>query len=434
MFKSNQLFLNNFSIYFLGLISSGLISFVTIPLIVRNYGIGSYGSFSLVQNVVLVLISFGGGWLNQCVLRFNDYSTYFKITIFQLYFVTFLPLGLLCFGILMLMKVGIVISVIGTTTMFLGSLVALSIVFYQSRFNARKSFYFDFIRILIFLAMVLAFSVVLNQIPSLLRLLLSFFISYLISFIFLLRIDYKFLKISVSLFIKKYGEVYFKGLFKKNNYLFHYGWPLALWFTVSAVLNVSDRYIIGYYLTEKELGTYSAIYDLLYKGITLLYAPILVAGFPIMTQKYNSGNKKEAFDFLKKLIVFEVLIFLVILVAAYFLRVFFIEKIVGIIVTEQSLQLVFPVLFGAFIWQLAMLVHKPLEFQLRTKTMLFFCMIALFVNVFLNIIFIPKYGIVFASYTTLVSALVYLLLNVCFIGFRKKNNACRTTEKGDIPL
>lgn len=403
-----------------------MISFITIPLIVKYYGIESYGRFSLVQNVILVLISFGGGWLNQCVLRFNDYSTHFKFTIFQLYFVVFFPLGLFCFGILSLMKNGILISTLGTITMFLGSSVALSIVFYQSKFNARKSFYFDFVRILIYVLMVVFFNFVFYQTSSLLRLILSFFISYLISFFLLLRIDYKFFKISVDLFIKRFNIDYFKSLIKQNNYLLHYGWPLAFWFTISSILNVSDRYIIDYYLTDKELGTYSAIYDLLYKGVSLLYAPILVAGYPIMSQKYNSGNKKEAFQFLKKLILFEVLIFIVIVVTAFFLRGFFLEKIVGIIITDQELELILPIIFGAFIWQLAVLVHKPLEFELRTKTMLLFSIIALLVNVVLNIVFIPKYGIVFASYTTFVSALVYLLLSVFGISYRKKKKVCGT--------
>nr|WP_315149752.1 oligosaccharide flippase family protein [uncultured Flavobacterium sp.] len=426
MFKSNRLFINNFSIYFLGLVSSGLISFVTIPFIVNYYGVEGYGSFSLVQNVILVLISFGGGWLNQCVLRFNDYSTHFKFTIFQLYYITFLPLCLFCFGILALLHVGLFISTIGTISMFLGSLVALAIVFYQSKFNARKSFYFDFVRIFIFVVMVLFFHFTLSETPSLLRLVLSFFISYLVSFIFLLRIDFKFFKISVYLFIKKLDRDYFTVLFKQHSYLFHYGWPLALWFTISSVLNVSDRYIIDFYLTDKDLGTYSAIYDLLYKGTSLLYAPILVAGFPIMAQKYNSGNKKEALQFLKKLIVFETVIFLVMVIIAYFLRVFFIEKIVGIVATQESVDLILPILFGAFIWQLAMLVHKPLEFELKTKTMLFFSFIALVINVVLNFLFIPKFGIVFASYSTLVCALVYLLLTVFFIGYKNNKNLCGT--------
>lgn len=417
MFKSNQLFLNNFSIYFLGLIFSGLISFATIPLIVKYYGIEGYGTFSLVQNVILVLISFGGGWLNQCVLRFNDYSTNFKFTIFQLYFVVFLPLSLLCFVILTLMEAGILISILGTSTMFLGSLVALSIVFYQSKFNARISFYFDFIRIFIFVLMVLTFNFVLYHIPSLQRLMLSFFISYLISFFFLLRIDFKFLKISVGLFIKKFNKDYFIFLYKQNSHLFNYGWPLALWFTVSSLLNVSDRYIIDYYLTDKELGIYSAIYDLLYKGVSLLYAPILVAGFPIMTQKYNSGNKKEAFQFLKKLILFEIFIFLGIAIVGFFSKSFFIEHVVGIPVTIDSFELVMPIICGAFVWQLAMLIHKPLEFELKTKIMLCFIILSLLVNIALNLVFIPKMGITFAAYSTLISALFYLLLNIFYAKF-----------------
>jgi hypothetical protein len=44
-------------------------------------------------------------------------------------------------------------------------------------------------------------------------------------------------------------------------------------------------------------GTYSAIYDLLYKGITLLYSPILVAGYPIMAKSTIKEIKKVHFNF-----------------------------------------------------------------------------------------------------------------------------------------
>ena len=422
MLKLNQLFLINFSIYFLGLIFSGLISFVTIPLIVNYYGIESYGIFSMVQNVVLVLISFGGGWLNQCVLRFNDHSTNFKYTIFQLYFVVFLPLSLFGFLLFILMGASFLTSILGMATMFLGSLVTLSIVFYQSKFKARLIFYFDLTRILFFVFMVLTFNFVSYEISSLQRLMLSFFISYLISFFLLLWIDFKFLRISLGLFRKKFNGNNFIVLFKKSNYLFQYGWPLAFWFSISSLLNVSDRYIIDYYLTDKELGIYSAIYDLLFKGVSLIYAPIFVAGFPIMTQKYNSGNIKSAFHFLKNLVLLEIIIFLGVAVVGFLSKSIFIEHIVGIPVTIDSLKLIMPVISAAFLWQLAMLVHKPLEFELKTKAMLLFVVIALLINVVLNVIYIPKYGIVFASYSTIVSALVYLLSCFFLIVFRTRNN------------
>lgn len=419
MVKSNRLFLNNFSIYFLGLISSGLISFITIPLIVRYYGVEAYGSFSLVQNIILVLISFGGGWLNQCILRFNDYSSSFKITIFQLYFIVFLPLSFICFSILAFMGIGIFLSVIATITMFFGSVSAISVTFYQSKFNARKSFYFDFVRIIVFLLMILSFYYFFSKLGSLWRLMLSFFISYFISFLFLLKIDFKFLQISFKLFLNRFNKNYFISYFKENNHLLQYGWPLALWFTISSLLNVSDRYIIGYYLTDKDLGTYSAIYDLLYKGITMLYAPILISGYPIMSKKYNEGLKKEAYQFLKKLILLEVGIFLIVLIVGFIFRSFFIEHIVGLPKTNATLGLVLPIMIGAFVWQLGMLMHKPLEFQLKTKKMLLFVSISLVINIILNMVFIPIYGVIFAAYSTLVSALIYLILNLIVLNIKR---------------
>ncbi|MFV8356743.1 oligosaccharide flippase family protein [Flavobacterium sp. XS1P32] len=411
MFKSNQLFFKNFSIYFLGLFLSGLISFMTIPLIVKIYGVEKYGDFSLVQNVILILISFGGGWLNQCVLRFNNFSYKFKIGIFQLSFIILIPLSLICFGIIKLIGNNFWISLIGVLTLIFGSISVLLITFYQSKSNAKKSIFFDFIRIFSFVFCIYGLSYLFKEVDSLSLLIGSFFLSYLISFLFLLRIDYRFIVVSIKIFLKQLNLKKISNLINENNHLISYGWPIALWFTISAILNISDRYIISYYLTDNDLGTYSAIYDLLYKGVTLVYSPVLVAGYPIMAQKFNQGFKKDAFRFLKKLILFEILIFAFIIVVSYFYKSFFIDQIVCIPLTSSSVGLVLPIVTGAFIWQLAMLVHKPLEFELKTVTMLLFISIALLFNVGLNFLFIPHFGILFAAYSTLFSATVYLGLS-----------------------
>jgi O-antigen/teichoic acid export membrane protein len=421
MYKSYQIFLKNFSIHTLGLLLSGIISVFTVPLIINYYGIGSYGRFSLLQNVILVLISFGGGWLNQCVLRFNDYSTNFKFTIFHLYFITFFPLSLICFCILILINNGILIAILGSLAMLLGSFVALSITFYQSKFNVRISFYIDSVRVLMYLLMVVFFNFCSYYNTNIMNLILSFFFSFLMSFFVVLWLDFEFFKISLNLFFKSFSREEAIIFFRKNKYLFDYGWPLTLWFTSTSILNVCDRYIIDFFLTDDQLGIYSSIYDLIFKGVTLLYAPILVAGVPIITQKYNSGNKSEAFMFLKKLIFIELLIFLAIVAVAFYLRSFFLEKIVGLYVTEQTLALIYPIIFGAFIWQLAMLIHKPLELALKTKVMLLFSLIVMVINFLANVIFIPKYGILVAAYTTVLSALLYLLLCFFTIFLRMKN-------------
>jgi len=410
MIKTKKLFLNSLFIYFISLLTSGLISFVTIPLIVKNYGIVAYGSFSIIQNIILLFISFGCGWLNQSILRFNNYSLSFKVSISHLFFFVLVPLSIACFIVLFFMNVGFLLTLAVTITMFLGSISSLLITFYQSRFNAKKSFYFDFVRIITFFLMVLLLSLSFFKNDSLTNLILAFLISYVVSFVFLLFVDYKFLLTSIRLFIAKINKKYFCLHIENNKHLLQYGWPLALWFTISMLLNVSDRYIIGYYLTGIDLGIYSAIYDLLYKGITLIYAPILVAGYPIMAKKYNAGQESEAYQFLRHLILLEVVIFVGIIIVAYFFKSFFIEIIVGIPITLKSLELVIPIICGAFVWQLAMLVHKPLELKLKTKTMMYFILSAFIINIVLNFIYIPIYGILFAAYSTFFAALVYLLL------------------------
>jgi hypothetical protein len=59
MFKTNNLFVKNFSIYFLGLAISGLISFMTIPLIVRNFGIENMEYFHSCKMLFLFLFRLG---------------------------------------------------------------------------------------------------------------------------------------------------------------------------------------------------------------------------------------------------------------------------------------------------------------------------------------------------------------------------------------
>lgn len=420
MIIKNKLFFKNFSIYFLGLCFSGLVSFLSIPAIIKFYGIEGYGEFSLLQNIVLIFISFGGGWLNQCVIRFNDYSKNFKVKIYKLYFIFITPIIILYVIVIMTFKVDFLLCLFGIFTIILGIISLISVTFYQSRLNARKSFYFDLIRVISFVLSFYILHIVLPNSNSLYLLFFSLFFSYFISFIYILFIDRTFIILVTTLFFKNNSFKNNLKLVTENKYLFHYGWPIALWFTVSAVLNVSDRYIISHYSTISDLGVYSAIYDLLYKGVTLLYSPILVAGYPIMAQKFNQGYKLDAFKFLRKLIFFEFLIFFMVIFFSYFFKVFFIEKIVGIQVTQKSLEIVIPIICGAFVWQLAMLIHKPLEFGLKSKTMLLIVIIALLFNIVLNLLFIPSYGIVFAAYSTLFSALIYLLLSLVFIQIYKK--------------
>ena len=63
---------------------------------------------------------------------------------------------------------------------------------------------------------------------------------------------------------------------------------------------------------------------------------------------------------------------------------------------------------GGFIWQFALLIHKPLELLKKTHLMLFAIILSLIVNLTGNIIFLPKWGLIATAYTYIASGIVYI--------------------------
>ena len=76
--------------------------------------------------------------------------------------------------------------------------------------------------------------------------------------------------------------------------------------------------------------------------------------------------------------------------------------------------LLFPILVGGFLWQFALLCHKPLEMDQRTGLMVMLMLVALIFNLLGNIIYLPQYGVIATAYTYIASATVYILSNIYF--------------------
>jgi O-antigen/teichoic acid export membrane protein len=88
---------------------------------------------------------------------------------------------------------------------------------------------------------------------------------------------------------------------------------------------------------------------------------------------------------------------------------------------------------SAFLWQSALIFHKPLELLFRQKSMLFLITISLAVNLMLNLILVPRYGFRAAAITSLISVALYSFLNIIYskILFRRheeqnQNNPSRS--------
>lgn len=413
-------FAKNSFIYFAGRIISGFIIFFSIPLIIRCYGVTSYGEYSLVQNIILINISLNTGWLNQCILRFNSSTKTFNQRIYKLLLTILLPSLVIGFIYLIVNNHTWWNIIFALTTIILGGFVAVTVTFHQSKFNAKISVVINFIRVVSYVLSILVLYIFLGPKYPLDILIFSFFISYFITSLSILYKSRGFFNKNFN--IGKLNIERLKSFFHNEETLkfLNYGWPLVFWFISASLINVFSRYAIDYFLDKSAVGVYSSIFDLLNKGIILIFSPLLIAGYPLISKQYNEGQKTKAYKTIKYILILELLIFLFILLIAYLFRDSFIINIVGIPITPEAKAIVFPILIGVFFWQLAMFVHKLLELELKTKLMLIFIVVALIINITLNVAYLPTLGIIISAYATTISAFAYLLMSIFYILLRKK--------------
>jgi hypothetical protein len=137
--------------------------------------------------------------------------------------------------------------------------------------------------------------------------------------------------------------------------------------------------------------------------------------YPVITQLHNNNEKQLALKKINKLIWIEVLLIfvgliLLIVICPYLLELIFKQK------ANTNLQWTTCLVFvGVCLWQIAMLVHKPLELQQKTELMAVAVIIAFVVNVSLNYFLITKNSsLVIPAITTITGSLVYIGIVVSF--------------------
>ena len=189
--------------------------------------------------------------------------------------------------------------------------------------------------------------------------------------------------------------------------LFSYGWPMAIWAGLSVVLNLSDRYVIARFGGLTDVGTYSAVYDLIYKGVGLLLTPVVLATHPLVMAAWNDGENIRAARILRQGVRIQLVAGFLILGGCTLCARTLSQMILGTRGISAA-GLVSPIAAGAVFWQFAMLAHKPIELAGMTLSMAAFGFCALVVNVGLNLWLIPLYGYSAAAYTTALTALTYL--------------------------
>ena len=404
--------------YSLTKVLPGIVGLISVILIIKIIGTEEYGKYSILYSFVLTLTAFSGGWLNQALLRYYPGNNDNKIIENQAIF------GLLIsvvFGILILLGIYIIKGNIlfQYTNIFLVMFFFIAVFLYQFQISVYRS--------QIRPNMV----VIVSSIQSILSLGIPLFFIYF----FGSEVKYIILGLTIAylaptiknLFLKTFSiqkllqvkEISNPLLFE----LFKFGWPLSIWLTISLSLQFFDRFFINYYFDNNLTGIFAGFYDLVVRAYSILIFPITMAVHPRMMSLWNKSIYSDAISILKIAMLIQFSIFSCIFIIAnlFFEQISYILLWIFSDLNPEYFHLLIPLLIGGFIWQFALLIHKPIELNKNTYLMLISIVIALIVNLFGNIVFLPKYGLIATAYTFIFSGTVYIISSMIIsISFYKK--------------
>ncbi len=392
----------------------GLMGLMTIIVFIRMIGPEEYGKYSIQLSFLMAISAFSIGWLNQSTLRY--YSRYQTAALLSRVF------GL-----------GILVSI-------LFGLVVLGIAFRYSIFDSLTGSesligFILFVALCAFQFLSTLFRAQLKPINVIIITTVQSILGLLIPVILLSMFEqsHRFLLIGLAMSYCTPPIIFFfvninrvkKFWFKENSIhksrhilveFLKYGTPLSLWFALSLSLALLDRFFIKYYFEYETTGIYASFTDLVVRVFSILLFPLTLAVHPRIMSAWNTNKQSAAIALWWKALQYQLGIFIVLMAVVYIFtdNIF---NLLMVILPDLNVSysfLLMPILAGGFLWQFALLCHKPLEMDQRTKLMALLMLAALCVNLIGNIVYLPHYGIIATAYTYIASATVYIITTIYF--------------------
>lgn len=190
-----------------------------------------------------------------------------------------------------------------------------------------------------------------------------------------------------------------------------FGIPLIFSSVAMMVLNVSDRYFIKYFTGAEMAG----LYDLGYRvaGVLNMFF-IMPLTLTLMPQAYKMFNKEGDKRYFSKIMTYLTFI----LVWAGLALSIFSKEIIKIFALNPSYwpayNIVPLIVLSYVLVGMRIVASFGMYLTKNTKYIAFTAIAAALINIILNFLFIPKFGMIAAAYTTLVSFLFLLISNFYF--------------------
>ena len=395
--------------YLLTKIIPGITGLLSVIIFIRWVGPDGYGQFTLLFSFVMAAGALSSGWLNQSLLRYfsqDENKVEFPRVIFQ--------------GILISILIGFIILLAGYSILLdlniFGFIVAylllISIILfrlktslYQADLNPKKVTQISAIQAILGLAIPILFLIGFNHFLSIIA---GISIAYLLT-------AYK-KNQSLSHDFKA------NTARRKNLILlkyFSFGIPLSFRTSMGLLIPFLDRWFITFFLDESITGFYAGYSEIIVRVFSIILFPITLAIHPRVTHLWNHGQEKDSLDLVKKGIKIQTgIFFFAFMIFILFENRFFqlTEMLIPGLNTDFAV-LGIPIFISGFLWQVSLLIHKPLELSEKPKKMVLAIIFAIGVIVLGNALYLPRFGVLATAYSSIASAMVYIISILVFIKF-----------------
>jgi len=198
--------------------------------------------------------------------------------------------------------------------------------------------------------------------------------------------------------------------------LWHFGWALAFWLLLSQLFPVIDRWVIHRFAGYANAGVYASLYEVAVRSFSFLVFPLTQAAHPRIMRSWNEGKFSESYKIIRYSVISQLGIFVFVLGGVYLFSRPICRLILGF--DSPAAARMLPILIvGGFLWQLALLLHKPMEIAKKTRAMLASMAAVVVVNVAACFLFIPRFGYSAAADVLVLSASCYIALTLVMTRF-----------------
>jgi len=406
-------------IVFTGIILSKILAYLYRIVIARDFGPEIYGIFSLAVVLAGVFSIFASLGLDEGILRFvsfyrgkNEKNKIQQVIRFSLKIMFFTSIfsGLILFFLSGAISKEVfhnnnLIIFLKWFSLFIPVFI-ISGIFWSALKAYEEIGWYSFLSYILqnFLQLaVLLFLIFLNFKEK------SVVFSYTIGFLILFVVSFLVCKYKIPEIFHK-PRINIKTRKEVNKELFAYSWPMMFMGAMLSIYTWIDSLTIGYFKDMSQIGIYNAAVPIA-TFLGLVPALFISLFFPLVTKEFSRKNFKLIKDLSQQIGKWIFILNLPLVI----ILVFFPGAVINLLFGQGFMGAAGALRFlaiGTFFFSIFSVSNTLLSMVGKSKTILVNIIVISIINLLLNIILVPKYGIEGAAFSTMLSYILWGLITL----------------------